>query len=46
MLNAKEIQKDFGSEVADRLLKTANFNKGKIRVRLIFLKETGDVWEY
>ena len=32
------------SEVADRLLKVANFNKDKIHVRLIFLKETGDVW--
>ena len=32
------------SEVADRLLKAANFNKDEIHIRLIFLKETGDVW--
>ena len=32
------------SEVADRLLKVANFNKDEIHIRLIFLKETGDVW--
>ena len=30
-------------EVAGRLLKVANFNKDKILIRLIFLKETGDV---
>ena len=32
------------SEVADRLLKAANFNKDEIHIRLIFLKETGNVW--
>ena len=32
------------SEVADRLLKTANFNTDEILFRLIFLKETSDVW--
>ena len=26
------------------LLKAANFNKDEIHIRLIFLKETGDVW--
>ena len=48
MLNPKEIRKDFrpidSLEVADRFLKAANFNKNKIHIRLIFLKETGDVW--
>ena len=32
------------SEVADRLLKAANFNEDKIHIRLTFLKETGNVW--
>ena len=32
------------SEVADRSLKAANFNKNEIHIWLIFLKETGDVW--
>ena len=32
------------SEVAGRLLKVANFNKDEIHIRLIFLKETGNVW--
>ena len=36
MLHAKEIQKD--------LLKAANFNKDKIHIRLIFLKEIGNIW--
>ena len=26
------------------MLKTANFNKDEIHVRIIFLKETGNVW--
>ena len=26
------------------MLKAANFNKDEIHIRLIFLKETGDVW--
>ena len=30
--------------MADRLVKAANFNKDEIRIKLIFLKETGDVW--
>ena len=33
------------SEVADRLLKVANFNKDEIHIRLIFPKEIGVVWE-
>ena len=32
------------SEVADRLLKAANFNKDEIHIRLTFLNETGNVW--
>ena len=30
--------------MADRLVKAANFNKDEIGIKLIFLKETGDVW--
>ena len=30
--------------VADRLSKAENFNKDEITIRLIFLKEIGDVW--
>ena len=32
------------SEVADRVLKAANFSKDEIHIRIIFLKETGDIW--
>ena len=32
------------SEVADRLLKAVNFSKDEIHIRIIFLKETDDVW--
>ena len=32
------------SEEAESLLKAANFNKDEIHIRLIFLKETGDIW--
>ena len=47
MLNPKEIRKGFRSIDSLeflRFLKAANFSKNKIHIRLIFLKETGDVW--